>query len=108
MTIYFDINAGYSEIMATLAAAPKTDITVCYDTGEKDFFNTARENLTDIAYAVNGHLNAIRDDLDSMLREQDMLTDSNDDKMYDIMYQTYLAEMECRYDTEDAVLHHCA
>lgn len=108
MTICFDINTRYDEIIAALTAAPKTDITICYDTGEKDRFNMAQDKLKNVACAVNNHLNAIRDDLDSMLREQDMLTDSNDDEMYDIMYQTYLAEMECRYDTEDAVLHHCA
>lgn len=109
MTICFDINTKFTDIVAILAGIDDTDITACYETGETEHYNRNVSTSMEIASSIDHHLEETRDALSEMIHEQEENTvDENDDERYEAMYEAYLAEMEYRYDAEDAILNHYA
>lgn len=107
MTICFENNTAFADIAVALADNKDADITVCYENGDTEHYNRRTTNPIMIVSSINNHLTKIRNAIYEMLHEQTTdAVDEDDDERYQAMYESYLAEMEYRYDAEDATLHH--
>lgn len=107
MTICFENNTTFAEIGNTLAGIKDADITVCYENGDTEHYNRRTTNPIMIVSSISNHLTKIRNIINEILCEQttDAVEEENDER-YQAMYEAYLAEMEYRYDAEDATMHH--